>query len=175
MPTLSSASRRDVTVVPWPPDLDLRLDLARRRVPRLLLVPAGAEPPELLDDLEDWVREGVDPTDLAARSAVLARRLEDHERPTLDRDGILRHRDGWTAIPVAQVAVVELLLERFGRVVTKQDLADAYRSAGGSAHPNSIRTLTTRLAARLTEVGLSLVSIRSRGVMLTVERAVDQA
>lgn len=175
MLTFPSAPRRDVAVVPWPIDSTLRLDLALRRVPRLLLIPAGSEPPELIDDLEDWVREGINPADLAARSSLLARRVEQHERPTLDGDGILRHGDRWTAVPAVQAPVIALLLDCYGRVVTKQGLADAYGAAGGSTHPNSIRTLTTRLATRVSAVGLTLANIRGRGVMLTAEPSAGQS
>lgn len=162
------ASRTDVAVVPWPAERSLRFELAVQRVPRLLLIPAEADPPELIDDLEDWVRAGIRPADLAARSRSLARRAgHGGGGPVLDHDGLLRVGDRWTPVPDGQAAVVGLLIERMDRVVPRVELAATYRAGGGSDHPDSIRTLTGRLAGRFREVGLDLVTIRTRGVMLT--------
>jgi len=43
----------------------------------------------------------------------------------------------------------------------------AYESGGGSGHPASVRTLLSRLGARVRSVGLDLVTVRRRGVLLT--------
>lgn len=168
MSTSAATTRSDVAVVPWPAERSLRFELAVQRVPRLLLIPAEADPPELIDELEDWVRAGIRPADLAARSRSLARRAG-HEAgvPVLDGDGLLRVGERWTPIPDGQLRVVELLLGRMDRVVPRAELGAVYRDSGGSDHPDSIRTLTGRLAARFREVGLELVTIRTRGVMLT--------
>jgi hypothetical protein len=162
----SSLSRRDVAVVPWPAQTDVREHLAALRVPRVLLISGDHEPPALLDELEDWVREGIHPDDLVARTESLAARaIED--APVADPDGLVRFAGRWTVVPPNQVGIVLLLVERFDRVVSKVDLADAYVAAGGSGHPNSIRSVTVRLSKRLASIGLELVTIRGRGLMLT--------
>ncbi len=157
---------RDVAVVAWPTGGTEREQLARQRVPRVLRVPFGTDPPTLMDDLEDRVQEGIDPDDLAVRARVLAERA-DIGRPRVDADGLLHHAGRWTAVPEGQIAVLSLVVERMDRVVAKEALKAAYVAAGGSGHPDSMRTLTSRLARRVREVGLELVTIRGRGVLLT--------
>jgi hypothetical protein len=120
----------------------------------------------MLDDLEDWVREGIHPDDLAARTRPLAARAG-ADAPTIEADGLLRFGGGWTVVPPSQVEVTRRLVERFDSVVPKADLVAAYVASGGSGHPNSIRSVTVRLAKRLDLVGLELVTIRGRGFMLT--------
>lgn len=169
-PTASAAptARSEVTVVAWPAQDDLRRWLADRKQPRMLLVAPEAPVPVLLDDLEDWLRHPAHPSDLAARTAALLRRAaaQQGDGVVLDDDGLLRHRGRWVAIPDGQIGVLRLLLDRLGRVVTTDALRAAYEAAGGSGHPNSMRTLVARLHRRVGEVGLSLVTIRGRGVLL---------
>lgn len=88
--------------------------------------------------------------------------------PILDEDGLLRHRGRWVAIPDAQVEVVRLLVENLGRVVSLHVIRSAYVGAGGSGHPNAIRTLVARLRHRVRTVGLHLEAVRRRGIVLTV-------
>lgn len=166
MPTSLPRTRPDVAVVPWPAHTDLREQLAALRVPRVLLISEDHEPPVPLDDLEDWVREGIHPDDLAARTRPLAARAAEG-LPTIDRDGVVRNGTRWTVVPPHQVELVRLLVERFDQVVSKAELVAAYEAAGGSGHPNSVRSVTVRLARRLASIELQLVAIRGRGSMLT--------
>jgi hypothetical protein len=167
--TTATTSRRDVAVVPWPIERALRQQLADLGVPRVLLIPEGVEPPAPLDELEDWVREGIHPSDLAARARSLSYRAVG-DRPSVDDDGLLHHAGRWTSVPVSQIEVVRLIVDRLDRVVSKEAITETYVAAGGSGHPNSIRTLLTRLANRMASMGLDLVTIRGRGVLLTVPR-----
>jgi DNA-binding response OmpR family regulator len=166
----------EVALLVWPAHDDLRRWLAARRQPRMLLVAPDAPVPELLDDLEDWLREPAHPADVDARSAELARRGDAaaRRRPVLDDDGLLRHRDRWVAIPDGQVDVVHLLLERLGRLVTTEALRAVYEATGGSGHPDSLRTLVARLNRRVGQVGLRLVTIRGRGVLLATAPSADR-
>lgn len=158
----------DVAILRWPAQHDLRLQLAAHAQLRLLLVPPDITPPDLLDEREDWLREPAAPADLLARSRELRRRIEEVRgpAPAVDADGLLRYAGRWTAVPEAQVEVVRLLVERLDRVVSIDELAAAYEAGGGSAHPNALRTLVARLRTRFDELGLDLVTIRSRGVLL---------
>ena len=154
----------------WPAQDGHRRWLAARRQPRLLLVPPGTPPPDLLDDLEDWLREPADAGDRAARVRDLARRAlpAPVTVPEVDGDGLLRHDGRWVAIPDGQLPVVRLLVDRVGRVVGLDLLRAPYEAAGGSGHPDSIRTLVARLARRVRQVGLRLDTVRGRGVILDV-------
>jgi DNA-binding response OmpR family regulator len=158
-----------VSVLTWPAEEPLRQQLAWFRLPRLLVVDPGVRPPELLDELEDWMRAPADPTDLWARSATLTRRAAETERrtPIIDDDDLLWVGTEWVALTGAQAPVMRLLLEHLDRVVRFDAVVAAYESGGGSGHPASVRTLLSRLGARVRSVGLDLVTVRRRGVLLT--------
>lgn len=89
--------------------------------------------------------------------------------PRLDEDGLLRVGTQWVAIPDAQIPVVTLLVNRYGRVVRKEALIAAYVEAGHSGHDASIRSLVARVARRVSRLGLQLHTVRGRGVMLAPE------
>jgi hypothetical protein len=155
----------DVAILRWPADADKRVLLASAGRPRLLLLEHGAEPPAAVDDREDWVTEGTEHNELLHRIEALHQRTIG-QRPHLDEDGLLRHRGRWVAITDAQLPVVARLVEEFGKVVSTDELAQAYRGAGGAAKDVSIRTALKRLRRRVAEVGLVLHAVRNRGVML---------
>lgn len=91
---------------------------------------------------------------------------DDDLLPRLDEDGLLRVGTHWIAIPDAQIPVVTVLVDRYGRVVRKDDLIAAYVGAGNSGHDASIRSLVARVAGRVARLGLQLHTVRGRGVML---------
>lgn len=86
--------------------------------------------------------------------------------PRLDEDGLLRVGDHWVAIPDAQLPVVALLVDRYGRLVRTEAIAAAYVEAGNSGHDASIRSLVARVAHRVARLGLELHTVRGRGVVL---------
>ena len=88
--------------------------------------------------------------------------------PTLDADGLLRHRGRWVPIPDTQLMVVELLVRNLGRLVGNSDVRKAYEAAGGSGTSTSLRSLVHRLGRRVAEVGLKLHVVRSRGLVLDI-------
>lgn len=87
-------------------------------------------------------------------------------RLRLDEDGLLPVGDQWVAIPDAQLPVVALLVDRYGRLVRTEAIAAAYVEAGNSGHDASIRSLVARVAHRVARLGLKLHRVRGRGVML---------
>jgi hypothetical protein len=74
----------DVVRLHWPEDADQRADLRRRGVPVLFLVPAGEQPPDDIDVLEDWTREAAAEIDIAARQVTLALRAARPHAPGSD-------------------------------------------------------------------------------------------
>jgi hypothetical protein len=172
-PTTADTSRpvdADVSVLRWPEDEELRRHLAMFALPRILLVEGPTRPPELLDELEDWMRTPADPADLRARSEVVRRRAQPSvapPSPVLDDDGLLWMGTSWVALTAPQVPVVQVLLENLDRVVRFETVVAAYELAGGSGHPASVRTLLTRLGTRVRAVGLELITVRRRGVLLS--------
>lgn len=91
------------------------------------------------------------------------------QQPFLDEHGLLRLDGRWVAISDAQLPVMRLLLDRFGRVVTIDTLMAAVASVGGTASKTSVFSLVRRLKRKVTELGLRIHTVRGRGFMLTAE------
>jgi two-component system OmpR family response regulator len=156
--SLSRLLDADVSLLRWPSEELLREQHAWFGVPRILVVDTGVPPPQVLDPLEDWVRDPPDPVDLRARCEVLRRRAATSPEHLPIR---------WVALTASQAPVLRLLLDNLDRVVRFEAVVASYEEAGGSGHPASVRTLISRLGARARSVGLELVSVRRRGVLLT--------
>jgi hypothetical protein len=165
----SSTVDADVSILRWPAEEPLRQQLAWFGLPRVLLLDPGVQPPESLDGLEDWMRVPADPADLRARGLALQRRAAEPARhaPFIDDDDLLWVGSAWVSITGAQAPVLRLLLDHLDRVVRFDAVVATYESAGRSGHPASVRTLLSRLGARVRPVGLDLVTVRRRGVLLT--------
>jgi hypothetical protein len=164
--TPTSTSVDGVRLLRWPVDDDTRAALADAGIPCLLLVAPGAAPPQHWDELEDWVRLPLDPSELQGRARTLRRRARAADRPWFDDDGLLRVGDRWIDLPAGPRAVVELLVRDFGRVVCADELARAYLGTGGSARESARKTMIVRVRQRLTEVGLELHNVRESGYLL---------
>jgi hypothetical protein len=159
----------DVAVLRWPAEADARTLLAREGRPRLLLVAADCLPPPQMDDLEDWLRDPIDPVDLMTRTDALRRRVTTRDRmPVLDQHGLLHFDGRWVAISDAQLPIVQLLVDRIGELVPHDELFAAYSAAGFSTNTSSIRTALTRIRHRVATVGLCLRSARQKGVVLDI-------
>jgi hypothetical protein len=170
-PPLPAAPSRTagVSVLRWPEDSHERIAHAQREEPCVLVV-VGDTPPPNTTLLEDWVRAPVDPRDLTARCEAVKVRASCGAPPTLD-DGLLIHRGAWAAIPEAQIGMMELLVDRLGQVVRKEELAEAAAASGGSDHQSAVKAAVARLGRRLAPVGLELKSIRGRGYLLQIADA----
>jgi DNA-binding response OmpR family regulator len=157
----------DISILHWPEQEEERLALAAQERPRLLLVSRSVSPPEVVDQLEDWLRAPADPAELLCRRWTLRRRaLRRHGLPVLDDDGLLRFNGRWVAIPDSQLAPLRLLLDRAGRIVRMSEIEDVCGRAGISRKPASIRTMLRRLDQRCSQVGLRIAHVRSRGFVL---------
>ena len=182
-------TRHGVPLLTWPAQEPDRRALAARRAPRVLVVAPGQAPPTDTDELEDWIREPIDPVDLDARVGALARRAErwisapedlstdparlDHvalanpAAPVIDVDtGIVRVGRSWVALSPLQTAVADLLLARLGEVVSRDDVAAVHSAGAGGTKPTAIKSLMLRLSKRLAAVGLTLHFVRGRGFMV---------
>ena len=158
----------EVHILAWPEDEEQRHKLADERMPRLLRIEAGASPPVLWDELEDWYRDGSPTADvLARRDTVQARASRRAREPVLD-GSVLRVGQQWVAIPPARVPVVALLLSRRGEVVRPAELTEAVVAGGGSSDATAVRAVLHRLAKALATVDLQLHSVRGRGSLLEV-------
>jgi DNA-binding winged helix-turn-helix (wHTH) protein len=86
--------------------------------------------------------------------------------PVMDPDGLLRFDGRWVAVSEVQQPVVELLVERFGELVSNDDVLAAYGAGGGTTTPTALRPLVHRLRQRLAPMGLTLHVVRRRGIVL---------
>lgn len=158
-----------VTIIPWPDDDGQRSVARAAGRPRLLVVADGAPPPCTIDPLEDWVRTGAPEEDRAARMAALAARLDGIEPPPsvpeLDPFGVLRFGDRWAPLPPLEARIVAVMLDRFGRVVSRRELTKA---GWPEANPgrNSLDVHVLRLRRRLEPIELAIRTVRARGYLL---------
>lgn len=163
-----SVSNMDVALIQWPSDESLRVELAMRRHPRLLLVEPDADPPECTDPFEDWVRLPVSRADRNARIRALASRVEgrDPRAPRLNGSGTLEYRGETTQLSTIQTDLARLLIERFGAVVSREALAQAaWPDADRS--DNNLDVTMGRLRRQLEPAGLRIRTVRSRGYLLS--------
>ncbi|MGH9137485.1 MAG: winged helix-turn-helix domain-containing protein [Acidimicrobiales bacterium] len=157
----------DVVLVRWPGDELARARLSAEGRPRLLLVEGDAAPPQIDDELEDWIRVPAAEIDLHARVEALnrRRRARDIEAPDIDDDGVLRYTDGWVPLPPVEARLTAALLDRYGAVVSR----DALGRAGwpdGAPGRNALDVHVLRLRRRLAPLGLAIRTVRSRGYLL---------
>jgi hypothetical protein len=163
-----------VRLLHWPADEPSRAELARNGAPRILLLGAGAAPPEHWDDLEDWVRLPLDHDELRTRARTLRRRARAGSRPELD-DGFVRVGDRWIDLPPGPAAVVALLVERFGELVRTDEIAATYLDHGGSVRESARKAMIVRLRRRLVDLRLVLHNVRDSGYLLDWDDEADGA
>lgn len=156
-----------VAMLRWPDEEARRCELALERTPRLLVVGPTDEAPVLRDDLEDWLRDPPNPSDLVARLSVLSERAERvRAQPRLDADGLLWAGRSWVVIPDTQLCVVRLLLDHPNELVSTAAITATYVHHGSSGHRASVRTMLNRVVARFAAVGLELHLVRGKGALL---------
>jgi two-component system OmpR family response regulator len=157
----------EVALLRWPGEAARRRELMDRRVPRLLLVEDGALAPDSDDCLEDWMRVPASEVDVRLRVATLGRRAEHHAPllPSLDGDGVLRSGGSWVPLPPVEARLTTALLDRFGGVVSRDNLAGA-GWPGGAPGRNALDVHVLRLRRRIGPLGLAIRTVRSRGYLM---------
>jgi hypothetical protein len=157
----------DVVLVRWPAEGPRRDQLAARGVPRLLLLEDDALPPDAPDCLEDWIRVPAADLDVRARVGALASRADRHAAaaPSLDHDGVLRYGASWVPLPPVEARLTEALLDRFGAVVSRDNLSRAGWPDGAPGR-NALDVHVLRLRRRINPLGLVIRTVRSRGYLM---------
>lgn len=156
----------DVVTARWPAEQARVEELRARGVPRLLLVEERDAPPAVADCLEDWVLLPARQTEIDARLAALGRRAEWHgARPSVDDDGILRHRDRWVSLSPVERRLAAALVDRFGAVVGREELAERAWPHGVPTR-NALDVHVLRLRRRIAAVGLEVRTVRARGYLM---------
>lgn len=163
----------DVALIRWPEEAARLPELREGGQPRLLLVAAEEPPPETDTCFEDWIRLPAADADVLARIRSLEQRLAQHQAtldhrdtPSLDENGVLRRGDAWVALPPVEARLFAALLDRFGRVTTRQDLNRAGWPAEEPPDRNVLDVHILHLRRKTAPLGLSITTIRSRGYLL---------
>ena len=123
--------------------------------------------PVVVDCLEDWVRLPATDDDIDARSRSILQRASSHvyARPLLDPDGVLRSGDDWVSLPPVEARLMAALLDRFGAVVSRDQLARAGWPAGAPGR-NALDVHMLRVRRRIAPLSLVIKTVRSRGYLL---------
>jgi hypothetical protein len=155
----------DVAVLRWPDQQEELGDLARRGVPRLLLVSPASPPPVCTSCLEDWARLPVGDEELRARLDSLAEHQRAHTHPSVDEFGVLRQDGLIVFLSPREQALAEILIANFGAVVRDETFAQQV-FGDVDARRETLRTHTSRLRKRIAPLGLTISCIRNVGYMM---------
>jgi DNA-binding response OmpR family regulator len=157
----------DVVLVRWPRERIKRDDLLAEGRLRLLLVEDDNDPPLMEDLNEDWIRVPAADADVQFRVEGLRRRWEATigSLPELDPDGLLRHAGRWVSLPPVEARLTTSLLDRFGAVVSRDQLSRSGWPRGAPGR-NALDVHMLRLRRRIAPVGLVIKTVRSRGYLL---------
>nr|AGS49552.1 OmpR family regulator [uncultured bacterium esnapd9] len=132
----------------------------------MLVVEGGARPPVSIDPVEDWVRPPVSRDDLEARVKALQNRFNSRRLPTLDSAGTLTFGRHSITISTTQAELMQLLIERFGKVVYRNEFVHCLATRMPTLNRNSLDLHIMRLRRRLLPIDLSIRTVWGRGYML---------
>lgn len=162
-------ARMDVVLLRWPEETDRLGELRELGVPRLLLVAPEADPPPIVDPLEDWIRLPAEDRDMRARATTLATRAPATTLPVMDDDGLLRFDGRWIALSPVERTLAVTLMERFGAVVGRDVLAKRVWPSGAPTR-NALDVHMLRLRRRIADLGLEVRTVRARGYLMQAVR-----
>lgn len=162
----SRAHARGVAIRPWSDPLGRVRDPYVHQ-PVLYTVDGDAPPPRGLGPLEDWVREPLDPDELAARiDRLLARaRTMGPVYLSFDPDGLLRLDEQILILSPTEAELMALLIPRLGEVVPREELVASVWP--GQEH--NLRLLNRHLVnlrKRLRGLPLTIHTVRTHGILL---------
>lgn len=166
-----------VELVRWPEEEGRLTQIRTAGRARLVLVSQGVSPPLTSDPLEDWVRMPASDDDVRARVWVLedrARGAEEDLVPDLDDNGVLRVGGRWVSLPPVEHRLMQVLLDRYRAVVSRDALARAGWPEGIPGR-NVLDVHIVRLRRRLAPLGLAIRTVRSRGYLLELGSPEPQA
>ncbi len=163
----SFAAVDGVAVLRWPDERARAEELARRDVPRLLLVAAGAEPPADSDPLSDWVHEPAEELDVQSRIVALRSRAS-IGHPILGDHGVVWRGSVWVALSPIEARLTEAFLARPGRVLSRRRLEEV----GWPDGLPSSRAIDARikvLRERVDAIGMRIHTVRGQGYLAEIQ------
>ena len=160
-----------VELVHWPIEAPKLERLRAEGRPRLLVIGPDTPPPRIVDPLEDWARQPAPVADIEARVEALGRRSRDlaDALPRIDGHGVVTHCGQSAALGPIAAALACVLIERFGLVVTREELVAAAWPTGLD-NRNSFDVALRRVRKQIRPLGLDVLTVRSRGYRLSETR-----
>ncbi len=90
--------------------------------------------------------------------------IETLQPPWVDADGLLRRDGQWVALGPIEGRLVDLLCQRFGLLVSREDLERA--GWGHAPEGRALDLQLMRVRRRVAALGLTLRNVRARGYVL---------
>ncbi len=158
----------DIEVVTWPEQATRLAELREATIPRIILVEGAGLPLVTPDPFEDWIRVPADTADLELRIDTLRRRIEasDEVRPEMDDAGLVRFGTEWVALPPVEARIVSVLVDNWGQVVSREELAAHGWPNESVSGRNALDVHITRIRKRISGSGLAVRTVRSKGYLL---------
>lgn len=154
----------NVVVVYMPAESERLEQLRAADIPRLVVVAAGAEPPTVVGDCEEWIRFPADAADVLARLEALKTRARRRAalRPSLDNDGLLHFGAAWVALSATDEKLARIFLADFGHVVPASTLLGVL----AKDHTPALRQPISRFRQRIEPLGLTITFVQPRGYLM---------
>ncbi len=128
---------------------------------------------------DDYVTKPFDLPELAARMRVFARRRSGQAQPQIEVGPLIFDTIGREVrvdgqrlnLSVRELSVLEMLMARVGRVVTKRQIVNSLSAWDADFSENAVEVYVYRLRKRLEGTGAAIQTVRGFGYMLEVSAA----
>lgn len=132
---------------------------------------------------DDYVTKPFELRELAARVRAMARRRAGVTQSNLEVGPLsfdmagreVRVGDKRLALSVRELSVLEMLMARAGRVVTKRQIVNSLSAWDADFSENAVEVYVYRLRKRLEGSGATIQTVRGFGYLLEVEGAASMA
>ncbi|NYT59575.1 response regulator transcription factor [Alcaligenaceae bacterium] len=159
-----------------------RLRAAGEQVPVLILTARDGVEDRVagLDaGADDYVTKPFDLTELAARVRAFGRRRAGQAQPFIEAGPLsfdsvgreVRVSGERLSLSVREISVLEMLMARVGRVVTKRQIVNSLSAWDADFSENAVEVYVYRLRKRLEGTGATIQTVRGFGYLLDVESA----
>jgi|TARA_R110000850_G_scaffold187813_1_gene313590 two-component system OmpR family response regulator len=128
---------------------------------------------------DDYVTKPFELAELAARVRAFARRRAGQAQPTIEVGQLsfdtvgreVRINGDRLNLSVRELSVLEMLMGRAGRVVTKRQIVNSLSAWDGDFSENAVEVYIYRLRKRLEGKGVGIQTIRGFGYLLDLDSA----